>query len=131
MIILDTCAMIFDALSPEQLGKRARTELAKGRLDGCLSCSDISLWEIAMLINKRRLQPAMAPAAFLADVIAANRLRVLPITPEIAILATIDGLFDHNDPADRIIAATAMHHKGLLLTCDQRLRDLKGLKTAW
>jgi len=30
MILLDTCVMIFDALAPEQLSKKALTELEKG-----------------------------------------------------------------------------------------------------
>lgn len=129
MILLDTCILVFDALAPEKLSKRALDEIAKRRLTGNLACSDISLWEIAMLINKARIRPNVAPAEFLRLVIAANRLRVLPITPEIAIISANDALFMHNDPADRIIAATAMHHKMPLLTSDSMLKKVKGLKS--
>ena len=87
MILLDTCVMIFDALAPEQLSKPATSELDKGRENGNLACSDISRWEIAMLMKKERIKSDMPPRDFLTDVIAANRLRVLPITPEIAWLA--------------------------------------------
>lgn len=132
MILLDTCVMIFDALTPEQLSKRAALELNKGRLAGNLACSDISLWEIAMLISKGRVKPAMPTRDFLSDLIAANRLRVLPITPEIAFLACNHAeLLSHGDPADRIIAATAFHHKASLLTSDTILLGLKGLKATW
>ena len=131
MIILDTCVIIFDALSPKQLSKRAISELNKGRQADELACSDISLWEIAMLMRKGRVKPAMQPKDFLSDVIAANRLRVLPITPEIAFHAGYHADFAHGDPADRIIAATALHHKAPLLTCDASLREMKSLKTIW
>lgn len=131
MILLDTCVMIFDALAPEQLSKKALTELEKGRQSNSLACSDISLWEIAMLMSKERIKTAMPPLNFLADVVAANRLHVLPIIPEIACQAAYHTDFSHGDPADRIIAATALHHKALLLTCDTRLRAMKSLKTAW
>ena len=131
MILLDTCVMIFDALAPEQLSKKALTELEKGRQSNSLACSDISLWEIAMLMSKGRIKTAMPPRDFLADVVAANRLHVLPILPEIACQAAYHADFIHGDPADRIIAATALHHKALLLTCDTRLREMKSLKTAW
>ena len=40
-----------------------------------------------MLISKRRLDPGTNATGFLEDLIAARRLRVLPITPEIAVLA--------------------------------------------
>jgi len=131
VILLDTCVIVFDALQPEQLSKRAKAALDTGRATGNLVCSDISLWEIAMLIGKGRVKPAMLPKDFLADVIAANRLRVLPITPEIAVHANFHPEFSHGDPADRIIAATAFHHKAQLLTCDTRLRAMKGVRTIW
>ena len=131
MILLDTCIMIFDALAPEQLSARASTELDRGRKNGMLACSDISLWEIAMLMKKERVKPAMPPQEFLADLITANRLRVMPITHEIAWLANFYPEFTHGDPADRIIAATALHHKAPLLTIDTILRSIKGITTIW
>jgi PIN domain nuclease of toxin-antitoxin system len=131
MILLDTCVMIFDALAPEQLSKKALVELEKGRLSGSLACSNISLWEIAMLMSKGRIKTAMAPRDFLVDVIAANRLQVLPVNADIAYHASYHADFTHGDPADRIIAATALHHKAILLTSDTKLRDMKTLKTIW
>lgn len=131
MILLDTCVLIFDALAPEQLSRRAAGELERGRTAGELACSDISLWEIAMLMRKERIRPAMPPREFLADVVAANRLRVLPISPEIAVHASFHPEFAHGDPADRIIAATALHHKLPLVTSDARLREMKGIRTVW
>ncbi|OGQ96575.1 MAG: hypothetical protein A2521_15500 [Deltaproteobacteria bacterium RIFOXYD12_FULL_57_12] len=131
MILLDTCVMIYDALTPEQLSRRAVAELGKGRLAGNLACSDISLWEIAMLMSKGRVKPAMPPQDFLVDVVAANRLRVLPITPGIAFHASYHADLTDGDSADRIIAATALYHKASLLTSDTRLRELKNLKTIW
>jgi PIN domain nuclease of toxin-antitoxin system len=131
MILLDTCVIIFDALAPEQLSKRACAELDKGRERGMLACSDISLWEIAMLMKKERIKPAMPPRNLLADVIAANRLKVLPISPEIAWLANYNPEFTHGDPADRIIAATALQYKAPLLTIDKVLRGIKGISTIW
>ncbi len=130
-MLLDTCAIVFDALAPEKLSKKAIDEIHKGRLSGTLACSDISLWEIAMLIDKGRLKPDAHTTEFLQLVVAANRLTVLPISAGIASLSANDQLFSHNDPADRIIAATAIHHKIPLLTSDRALKKVKGLKTIW
>ncbi len=131
MILLDTCVMVFDALSPEKLSRKAQNELEKGRQSGSLACSDISLWEIAMLMSKGRLKVGMPPREFLNDIVTANRLLVLLITTEIACHASYNVDFIHGDPADRIIAATALHHKALLLTCDSKLQEMRGLKTVW
>jgi PIN domain nuclease of toxin-antitoxin system len=96
-----------------------------------LACSDISLWEIAMLMKKERIKPAMPSRNFLTDVIEANRLRVLPISPEIAWLASFSPEFTHRDPDDRIIAATALQYKAPMLTIDTVLQSIKGIITIW
>ena len=64
---------------------RARKAIALAFTDRALACSDISLWEIAMLIARKRLDPVMDARQFLDDMIAARHVRVLPITAEIAV----------------------------------------------
>ena len=131
MLLLDTCALIFDALSPERLSKRAETAIEKGDEQGELACSTISLWEIAMLIAKGRLDPGTDALGFIRLLLAARRLQVVQITPEIAVTSADAELFVHADPADRIIAATALMHKARLITCDQNLAKVKGLAVLW
>src|SRR5712672_1594606 len=106
MIILDTCAVIFDALTPERLTEVARGAIERADAAGELACCDISLWEIAMLAERGRIDPGTDVVKFLHLALAARSLRVLPITPEIAALSVSLGL--HGDPADRLIAATAV-----------------------
>ena len=131
MILLDTCAIIFAALTPEKMAKKAAKEIARGIESKMLACSDISLWEMAMLISKGRLKPAADSRTFISRVVAAYQLNVLPITPEIAVLSADERLSNRKDPCDRIIAATALHHKMPLITSDAGLRTLAGLKTIW
>ena len=83
-----------------------------------------------MLIARKRLDPVIDARQFLDDVIAARRLRVLPITAEIAVLSQSD-LFSHGDPADRLIAATARLYRAPLVTSDAKLRKLKEVTTIW
>ena len=73
MVVLDTCALIYDALSPKQLGKTARRVIAEAEAAGKLLCSDISLWEIAMLVSKKRLDPGTDVLTFLR--LALKRVR--------------------------------------------------------
>jgi PIN domain nuclease of toxin-antitoxin system len=95
-----------------------------------LACSDVSFWEIAMLFAGRRLVKPVAPAQFMHDIVSAMKLTVLPIEPEIAELSQSDR-FPHRDPADRLIAATALHHRAPLVTSDRQLRALDILDTIW
>jgi len=130
LIVLDTHVLIYDALAPARLSAHARKAIALAHTDRELACSDISLWEIAMLIARKRLDPVIDARQFLDDVIAARRLRVLPITAEIAVLSQSD-LFSHGDPADRLIAATARLYRAPLVTSDAKLRKLKEVTTIW
>ena len=131
MLILDTCVLIYDALTPERLSRKALKAIEEGELKGNLACADISLWEIAMLIGKGRLDPGTDCLTFIGLVLEARGTRVLPVTPEIACLSVHHQAFAHHDPADRLIAATALHGKATLITCDERLLGVKGLKTLW
>lgn len=130
MIVLDTHVLVRDALDPKRLPRAAQDAIAEGQAADELACSDISLWEIAMLVARGRLRVGAEPAAFLEGLIQARALRVLAITPAIAVLAQSD-VFSHGDPADRIVAATALAHRARLVTGDQRLREVKGLSVVW
>lgn len=83
-----------------------------------------------MLIAKRRVTVAAEIEQFLEDVIRARDIQVLPITPRIAALAQSQD-FLQADPADRIIAATAIAHRAKLLSADNLLRRLASVEVVW
>ena len=83
-----------------------------------------------MLMRSGRLRNDISIAQYLTDLSLVLSLTVLPITPEIAELSQ-DDAFMHKDPADRIIAATAIHHRAPLITADRKLRELPRLSTVW
>lgn len=130
MIVCDTHVLLFDALQPERLSAAALQALDAGEAGRELACADITLWEVAMLLHKRRLIVQAEPVSFINRLLAARRVQVLPITPGIAALAQSPD-FLHGDPADRLIAATALHHQAPLITADAMLTDLPGLHVIW
>lgn len=130
MIVLDTHVMVFDALRPARLSARARREVDKAADSQELACSDISLWEIAMLVARGRLEPGMDANQFIEDLLAFRRIEVIAITAGIAVLSQSDA-FAHGDPADRLIAATALFYRAPLITSDAKLRKLKNPATIW
>lgn len=130
MIVIDTQILLYDVLEPKRLSRRAREALAQGTETGTLACSDISLWEIAMLIAKGRIDAGPDAVSFIEATLQSRSVRVLPITPEIAALAQ-SPQFRHGDPADRIIAATALAQHAPLVSADARLRKLRSLQVLW
>ena len=83
-----------------------------------------------MLIAKDRLRPGADAATFIERLLEAREIRLLTITPKIAVLSQSDD-FQHADPADRIIAATAIAHGAQLVTADSQLRRVPGLRVLW
>jgi PIN domain nuclease of toxin-antitoxin system len=130
VITLDTCILIFDALFPEKLSPTAKKAINKGEKKNQLFCSDICLWEIAMLIQKKRLEPGTDAQNFMRLMLEARQIQVLSITLEIAALSA-SMMTDHLDPADRIIAATSIHHNAELITCDKKLHRISALSIIW
>ncbi|MCX5954125.1 MAG: type II toxin-antitoxin system VapC family toxin [Cyanobacteria bacterium] len=131
-IICDTHIPLFWANAPSRLSRSAAAALEKGRQDGQLAIADISLWEIALLHERGRLRlpDDVAAVEYLSHLLQALRLNVLPITANIAVLSR-SSLFQHGDPADRLIAATALHGGWPLITADEMLRALPDLHCIW
>lgn len=130
MIVCDTHVLIYDALGNKPLSQAARRALERGAATGELACSDVSVWELADLISKRRI-PAFGDArTAITQILAARDVRVLPIDAEIAVTAA--GLLaGKTDPIDRLIAATAIAHNAPLISADERLHGIPGLSIIW
>jgi PIN domain nuclease of toxin-antitoxin system len=130
VVVLDTHVAVFDALQPERLPRKVAKLLDEAEAASDLALSDISLWEIAMLIAKGRLTPGVDAEQFLNDMVQARALRVLAITAQIAVLAQSERIA-HGDPADRLIAATALAHRSRLVSGDKTLARTAGLEIVW
>lgn len=131
MILLDTCVLIFDALTPEKLSTHAKKTITQAYKKNQLCCSAISLWEIAMLVQKKRLNPGADCESFLQILLDARNIQVLEINISIAVLSTHHTDFKHFDPADRLIAATALYHRAPLVTPDNKISSITELVTVW
>ncbi|MBN1895380.1 type II toxin-antitoxin system VapC family toxin [bacterium] len=130
-VTADTHVIIWDALKPDKLSRRAREAIAAAnQSDGIIFC-DISLWEIAMLMEKKRIQIDGDYLGLIRLVKASNHYIHHGITPEIAALSARLPAEVSLDPADRIIAATALITDTRLITADQKLRRSKIIKTIW
>jgi len=131
MILMDTCAIIWDALEPSKLSDNAISAIEKADKHNALIISDISIWEISMLIKKRRLEVDSTAANFLNLFLQSRNISVQSISPEIAELSVNFDSEINNDPADRIIVATSIIYNAQLVTADQNLRTSELLDTIW
>ncbi|HEX3743230.1 MAG TPA: type II toxin-antitoxin system VapC family toxin [Bryobacteraceae bacterium] len=90
---------------------------------GDLRLSVVSVWEVAMLESKGRLQLYVPCEQWVRDALAMPGLSLALLTPEIAIASTRLPEPFHGDPADRIIVATARALGARLVTRDRKIRE--------
>ncbi|MGB5082602.1 MAG: type II toxin-antitoxin system VapC family toxin [Burkholderiales bacterium] len=131
MILLDTHALVWWAADPSRLSARAKRAVAAAVREGYVAASAISLFEIAAEIRSGRLELTVPPEQWLTDLRLLPELRLEPVSAEIAEIA---GAFDETfpgDPADRLIAATAVALGLKLVTADARLRRAPQLRVVW
>lgn len=130
MILVDTHVVLWLAFEQNRLSKKARASIDRAREKGeGLAISDITLLELAILAGKGRVRLAIGLESFLREVEA--RFVVLPITGRACARAVALALNYPKDPADRIIAATALVEGLPLLTADREIRRSKAVHTIW
>ena len=131
MILLDTCAVIWDALDRQQLTDRALSAINKADEFNALIISDITIWEIAMLVHKERIKIDTTASNFVNLYLQTRNISVVQISPEIAELSVNFGPELNKDPVDRIISATSIIHNAQLITADQNLISSELVDTLW
>lgn len=131
MVVVDTHIIIWDALEPDKLSNKAKLEFDKANESTGIIFCDISLWEISMLISKKRIEIETSFREFI-DLLTKTRNYIFQsITPEIAEISTNLLIEINSDPADRIIAATSIFTNSALITADKNLCNSKLVNTIW
>jgi PIN domain nuclease of toxin-antitoxin system len=130
MMLLDTHVVLWLALDPAKLSKRAKVAIEETRQHGDdLAISDITLLEIATLVRKGRIQLNSSLETLLVETEA--RFVVLPMTGRVCVQAIGLPPTYPKDLADRIIGATALVQGVSLITADSAIRDSRAVRTIW
>lgn len=129
MILLDTHALVWAVADSKRLSRAAEAEIRRARRGGGLAISAITLWELASLLARGRIQAYGTVEASVRLMV--EGVTVKPITPEIAALATQFPDDYSTDPADRIIGATARAEGMTLITRDENIRRSPLLRAVW
>ena len=132
MIVLDTHVMIWWASGQaDKLSPVAAEAIDAERDGGQVVISSISAWEVAMLVEKGRLQLAADVEHWLGLVRDVPAVEFVPVDNAIAVDSVrLPGDF-HADPADRIIVATARKLTARLVTADEKIRGYPHAATLW
>jgi PIN domain nuclease of toxin-antitoxin system len=120
---VDTHVLLYWLDGGSRLTEAQRKAVAGASDDEPLLVSDISLWEVATLVNLNRIRLRLLLRDWLESAVAPPLVRRVSISPAVA--AEVAALPDsfHRDPADRIIVATARVLGATLLTQDRRIME--------
>ena len=111
------------------LSRDAASAIRRARRSDGVAISVITIWELALLFARGRIHGSGALETSIRELV--EGITVLPITPEIAALATQFPDDYPRDPADRIIGATARVEGLTLVTRDERIRRSPLVRTVW
>lgn len=132
MILLDTHAWVWWLSDPARLPDPARAAIRESLDAGTpVHVSAISAWEVALLVERRRLEFTIEVTDWVARAESAPELRFVPVDHRVGMRAVQLPGFPHKDPADRMIVATALDLGAALVTADRRLRDYGAVITIW
>jgi len=131
MIVLDTHAWIWFTSKPEALSKKAQKALKAAVKEKNVLVSSISVWEVALLVNKKRLKLSMDVTDWIAKSESLPFIQFIPVSNSIAVKSVNLPQPLHPDPADRIIIATALSLGAPLVTKDKKISAYAHVKTIW
>ncbi len=134
MILLDTHAWLWWHSNPELLGDGAALAIeqaVKDKNENSIVISSISTWEIALLVEKKRLRLALETRDWIRKTESLPFVHFIPVDNTIALRSVaLPGEF-HADPADRIITATALSMNIPLITKDEKILNYPPVETIW
>ena len=131
MIVLDTHAWIWWLSKPEEISQSAREEIDRAMEKEEILISSISSWEVALLVRKGKLELSIPVEDWVARSEALPFIQFVPIDNRIALRSNHLPGEIHEDPADRIIIATALTLGAPLVSKDSRIRDYPHVNTIW
>lgn len=127
--LLDTHILIWWLEGGTKLSSEQKAAIDTRSPSSPLLVADITLWEIATLVELGRLRFSLPLKEWLERAVAPPLVSVCSITPAIATqVATLPSSF-HRDPGDRIIVSTALVHGAELITSDGKIIGSGVVKT--
>lgn len=118
-VLLDTHIWVRLEAMTGPVSKQALMAIETARSEQSVYVSIISVWELAMLVARKRLHLDLPIRKWVEGAFEQPDIQLLPLAPDVAIEAAELQKPMYKDPADRMIVASA-HIEGLtLITADR------------
>lgn len=131
MIVLDTHAWVWFVSNPELLSDPAKKAIEDAIQTEEVFLSAISVWEVALLVAKKRLELSLDVSEWVAGSERLPFFQFIPVDNAVAIRSVNLPQPLHKDPADRIIIATALSIAAPVVTKDEKILGYPHVRTIW
>lgn len=120
-LLLDTHVWLWGLLEPSRLTAETLQELGSAQNE--LWLSPVSVWETLLLCERKKLELRPDPWTWIQSALVLEAPLTYPVALEVGRVS-----LPHRDPADRFLVATARVYALTLVTADERLLQVPGLK---
>jgi len=127
-LMLDTHVWIWMSIEKRAMLSSKAEALIKEAAQKWISA--ISCWELAKLVEKKRIAFSIPTITWIRRSLSEQRINIAELSPEIAVESTQLRNF-HQDPADQIIVATSRILGMPLLTSDKRILSFPDVEAIW
>ena len=129
MILLDTCAILWWVFNPSELSKKASLHIRK--MESSFGyVSSISIWEIGIKVKKKKIEIPISIDELTSRLKRSRVIKIIPVDETIWI-NSIQLNWKNQDPADRVIVATASQLAVPIVTSDKEMRNAFKKNTIW
>ena len=121
--IFDTHVWYWIIIGSDKVPRKIRNKINSAIPAGNIKVSIISAWEIAMLESKGRIKMHINCLDWIKKALAAPSIALCNLTPDIIYESIHLPGSMHNDPADKMIIASARILNATLVTIDKNIVD--------
>jgi PIN domain nuclease of toxin-antitoxin system len=120
-LLLDTHVWIWVAAGDSIISSVMKKVIDRAKAREHLLISPISIWEISMLVERKRILLDMDMTDWLKQWVELPGIKIAEFSFQVAILSNrLPGII-HSDPADRILIASAYEENAVLVTADEKI----------
>ena len=121
-LLLDTHIALWLKSGDPRLSPETRSLIDESwHAGGTVCLSAVSVWEIAMLVDGRRIELDATIERWVASFVERPGVQAVPLVYQAACRSYRLHHLEHRDPADRLLIATAIELSCPLVTYDERI----------
>ncbi|HEY9769564.1 MAG TPA: type II toxin-antitoxin system VapC family toxin [Coleofasciculaceae cyanobacterium] len=121
-VVLDTCALLWWSLDPDELSSAALKALSKMEQSKDGITSTMAIWEIAIKVKNQKLDLGIPLSKYINRVQQSDVVKIVAVETDL-LVESVNLKWSHRDPVDRIMVALASFHDASIITRDKKIKD--------